>query len=69
MNDLRYSLRQLLKHPGFTFVAIVTLALKSARTPRFSASSTPSFCGPCLIRNRIASCLFASAQIFSIPVG
>src|SRR5215475_14639166 len=27
MNKLRYSLRQLLKHPGFTLVAILTLAL------------------------------------------
>jgi hypothetical protein len=41
MNDLKFAIRQLVKNPGFTAVAVLSLARASARTAPSSASLMP----------------------------
>lgn len=51
MNDLRLALRQLLKHPGFTVVAVLTLALGiGASTAMFSVLDVLLLRAPAYVR-------------------
>src|SRR6266568_7817214 len=46
MNDLKFAFRQLLKNPGFTAVAVLTLALSCVTARRAQADDWPQWLGP-----------------------
>jgi hypothetical protein len=65
MNDLKFAFRQLLKNPGFTAVAVLTLALDAGVGPLVMAGSSGSTFRPA-IKQAHADNL---SSVNEIPVG
>jgi putative ABC transport system permease protein len=49
MNDLKFAFRQLLKHPGFATIAVLTLAPGLGATTAIVSVVKPALCSPFVV--------------------